>query len=178
MKSGGKPPIPSGGPKGFRTLRPVLAHEVVRCIGDRVAFVVAETEAQARDAADLIEIDYDPMPAVVSVEDAVKPGAPPVWSECPSNVSFTLAFGDKSAIDAAFAKARHVVSLKLENNRLSANSIEPRAALGHYDAVDDTYTLYTSSQHPFGARQTLRRVPRAGRQISRCLARCRWRFRA
>jgi len=144
-----------GGPKGFRTHRPILAHEVVRCVGDRVAFVVAETEAQARDAADLIEIDYDSKPAVVSVEDAVKPGAPPVWSECPSNVSFTLAFGDKAAADAAFAKARHVVSLKLENNRLSANSMEGRAALGHHDAMADTYTLYTSTQHPFGVRQTL-----------------------
>ncbi len=156
---GGLPPLfmpeDQGGPKGFRTYRPVLAHEEVRCVGDRVAFVVAETEAEARDAAELIEIDYDPMPAVVSVEDAVKPGAPPVWSECPTNVSFTLAFGDKAATDAAFAKARHVVSLKLENNRLSANSIEPRAALGHHDAEEDTYTLYTSSQHPFGARQTL-----------------------
>jgi aerobic carbon-monoxide dehydrogenase large subunit len=156
---GGLPPLfmpeDQGGPKGFRTHRPVLAHDVVRCVGDRVAFVVAETEAEARDAAELIEIDYDPMPAVVSVEDAVKPGAPPVWGECPTNVSFTLAFGDKAATDAAFAKARHVVSLKLENNRLSANSIEPRAALGHHDAEEDTYTLYTSSQHPFGARQTL-----------------------
>jgi carbon-monoxide dehydrogenase large subunit len=148
-------PEDMGGPKGFRTYRPVLAHEVVRCVGDRVAFVVAETETQARDAAELIDIDYEPMPAVVLIEDAVKPGAPAVWSECPTNVSFTLAFGDKTATDAAFAKARHVVSLKLENNRLSANSLEPRGALGHHDAATDTYTLYTSSQHPFGARQTL-----------------------
>ena len=148
-------PEDQGGPKGFRTHRPVLVPDIARCIGDRIAFVVAESEAEARDAADLIEVDYDTMPAVVSVEDAVKPGAPPVWSECPSNVSFTLAFGDQAATDAAFAKARHVVSLKLENNRLSANSIEPRGAVGLYDAVADTYTLYTSSQHPFGARQTL-----------------------
>ena len=81
-----------GGPKGFRTFRPVLAHDEVRCVGDRVAFVVAETEAQARDAAELIEIDYEALPAVVSVEDAVKAGAPAVWAECPGNVSFTLAF--------------------------------------------------------------------------------------
>ena len=144
-----------GGPKGFRTHRPILVHDVVRCIGDRVAFVVAESEVEARDAAELIEIDYVPLPAVASVEDAVEPGAPPVWSECPSNVSFALEFGDKAATDAAFAKARHVVSLKLENNRLSANSIEPRGAVGLYDPAADAYTLYTSSQHPFGARQTL-----------------------
>jgi carbon-monoxide dehydrogenase large subunit len=144
-----------GGPKGYRTFRPVLARDVVRCVGDRVAFVVAETEAQARDAAELIEIDYESLHAVVSVEDAVKPGAPAVWSDCPGNVSFTLAFGDKAAADAAFAKARHVVALKLENNRVSANSMEGRAALGHYDPAAERYTLYTSSQHPFGVRQTL-----------------------
>jgi aerobic carbon-monoxide dehydrogenase large subunit len=144
-----------GGPKGRRTFRPVLVGDVVRCVGDRVAFVVAETEAEARDAAELVEIDYESLPVVVSVEDAVKPGAPAVWSDCPDNVSFTLAFGDQAATDAAFAKARHVVALKLENNRVSANSMEGRAALGHYDAAADRYTLYTSSQHPFGARQTL-----------------------
>src|SRR5262245_51346100 len=156
---GGLPPLfmpeDRGGPKGFRTRRPVLAHDVVRCIGERVAFVGAETEVQARDADERIKVDYEPMPAVVSVEDAVKPGAPTVWSECPNNTSFTLAFGDKAATDAAFAKARHVVSLKLENNRVSANSLEPRGALGHYDAATGAYTLYTSSQNPFGARQTL-----------------------
>jgi aerobic carbon-monoxide dehydrogenase large subunit len=153
-RMGGLPPLfmpeDRGGPKGFRTYRPVLAHEVVRCIGDRVA-----SEAQARDASELIKVDYDPMPAVISVEDAVKPGATAVWSECPNNVSFTLAFGDKAATDAAFVKARHVISLKLENNRVAANSLEPRGALGHHEAATDTYTLYTSSQNPFGVRQTL-----------------------
>ncbi|HET6223358.1 MAG TPA: xanthine dehydrogenase family protein molybdopterin-binding subunit, partial [Dongiaceae bacterium] len=158
-KIGAIPPLAMpedmGGPKGFRTFRPVLVDDEVRCVGDRVAFVVAETEALARDAAELIEIDYDPLPAVVSVEDAVKPGAPAVWSEWPSNVAYTLAFGDKAATDAAFAKARHVVSLKLDNNRVSANSMEPRVAFGHYDAASDSYTLHTSSQHPFGVRNTL-----------------------
>ncbi len=144
-----------GGPKGFRTHRPILIHDVVRCVGDRVAFIVAETEVEARDAAELIEIDYVPLPAVVSVEDAVKPGAPSVWSECPGNISVTLAFGDQAATDAAFAKARHVVSLKLENNRLSANSIEPRGSIGQYDPAADMFTLHTSTQHPFGVRQTL-----------------------
>jgi carbon-monoxide dehydrogenase large subunit len=144
-----------GGPKGFRTFRPVLAHDEVRCVGDRVAFVVAETEAEARDAAELIEIDYETLPAVVSVEDAVKPGAPAVWAECPSNVSFTLAFGDEAATKAAFDKARHTVSIKLENNRVSANTMEPRVSLGRHDPVAGTYTLYTSTQHPFGIRQTL-----------------------
>jgi carbon-monoxide dehydrogenase large subunit len=147
-----------GGPKGFRTFRPVLIHDEVRCVGDRVAFVVAETEAEARDAAELIEIDYETLPAVVSVEDAVKPGAPAVWADCPGNVSFTLAFGDEAAASAAFANARHVVSIGLENNRLSANSMEPRVSLGQHDAAADAYTLYTSTQNPFGIRQTLAAV--------------------
>jgi carbon-monoxide dehydrogenase large subunit len=127
----------------------------VRCVGDRVAFVVAETEALARDAAELIAIDYRALPAVVSPEDAVKPGAPAVWADCPTNVSYTVAFGDAAATEAAFDGASHVVSVRLENNRVSANSMEGRASLGQYDPVRDRYTLHTSTQHPFGIRQAL-----------------------
>src|SRR5262245_14081284 len=124
---GGIPPhfMPEhwGGPKGFGTLRPVLLADRVRCVGDRVAFVVAETEAQARAAAELIAIDYEPLPAVISLEDALKPDAPKIWQDCPNgNVAVTIAFGDKAATDAAFAKAKHVVSLRLENNRITANA--------------------------------------------------------
>src|ERR1700731_3261718 len=90
-------PEDMGGPKGFRTLRAILEANKVRAVGDRVAFVVAETAAQARDAAELIEIDYEPLPAVVGVEDDVKPGAPAVWDEAPSNVAFTLMMGNKDA---------------------------------------------------------------------------------
>jgi aerobic carbon-monoxide dehydrogenase large subunit len=85
-----------GGPKGLRTRRPILVKDRVRCIGDRVAMVVAETHAQAEDAAALIRIDYEPLPAVVTVEDAVKSGAPNVWDEWPGNVSFTLTVGEIS----------------------------------------------------------------------------------
>ena len=144
-----------GGPKGYRTFRPVLCADEVRCVGDRVVFVVAETEAQARDAADLIEIDYETLPAVVSLEDAVKPGAPAVWAECPGNVSYRVGFGDAAATNAAFAAARHVVSVKLVNNRVSANSMEGRAALGQYDVAGGNYTLHTSTQDPFGIRLKL-----------------------
>ena len=119
-------PEDMGGPKGYRTLRPILSSGKVRAVGDRVAFVVAETLAQARDAAELVEIDYEPLPAVTSVEDAVKPGAPAVWDDDPGNVAVALMMGDKDATDAAFAKAKHVVSVKLVNNRVSANPIEPR----------------------------------------------------
>jgi aerobic carbon-monoxide dehydrogenase large subunit len=145
-------PEDMGGPKGFRTLRPVLAGDRVRAVGDRVAFVVAETLAQARDAAELLEIDYQPLPAVITMDDALKPGAPAVWDEAPNNVSVALMMGNKDATDAAFAKAKHVVSLKLVNNRVNANSIEPRAAIGVYHPDSDSYTLYSTSQNPHGTR--------------------------
>ena len=106
---GGLPPnfMPEdiGGPKGLRTRRPILVSDRVRCVGDRVAMVVAQTLEQARDASELIAIDYEPLPAVANIEDAVKPGAPAVWDECPGNVSFTLSNGDEKATAAAFANA-------------------------------------------------------------------------
>ena len=145
-------PEDMGGPKGFRTLRAILAVDKVRAVGDRVAFVVAETLAQARNAAELIEIEYEPLPAVVTVEDAVKPGAPAVWDEAPNNVAFTLMMGNKEATDAAFANAKHVVSLKVNNARITANAIEPRAAIGQYHPDSDSYTLYSTSQNPHGTR--------------------------
>lgn len=150
-------PMPEdvGGPKGYRARRPLLALDKVRAVGDRVAFVVAETLRQAQDAAELIAVDYEPLPSVTGVKDAVKPGAPAVWDENTGNIAFALAFGNKEATDAAFSKARHTVSLQLENNRLSANSIEPRAAIGDYNAADDAYTLYATSQNPHGNRSQL-----------------------
>jgi carbon-monoxide dehydrogenase large subunit len=141
-----------GGPKGLRTRRPILAVDRVRCVGDRVAMIVAETLAQAKDAAELLEIDYEPLPAVVNVEDATRPGAPPVWDECPGNVSFTLTVGDQRATEAAFAKAARRIALRLENNRLAPNAMEPRATLGDYDAASESFTLYTSSQAPHAVR--------------------------
>jgi carbon-monoxide dehydrogenase large subunit len=156
-KLGGLPPafMPEdmGGPKGYRTSHPLLAVDKVRHVGDRVAFVIAETVDQARSAAELIEVDYEPLPAVVNVEDALKEGAPRVWEEWTSNVAFPLMLGNKEATDAAFAKAKHVVSLRLENNRLSANAMEPRVAIGDY--ADENFTLYTSTQNPHGVRNVL-----------------------
>jgi len=135
-KLGGFSPVmpeDMGGPKGYRTLRSILSIGKVRSVGERVAFVVAETLAQAKDAAELVQIEYEPLPAVISIEDAVKPGAPAMWDEAPNNVSVELMMGNKEATDAAFAKAKHVVILKLNNSRVSANTIEPRAAIGQYD---------------------------------------------
>lgn len=159
-KIGGIPPhfMPEawGGPKGFATLRPVLLADRVRCVGDRVAFVVAETEAQARDAAELVKVEYDPLEAIIDLEEAAKPSAPKIWSEnATGNVGVTIALGDKAQTDAAFAAAKHVVKLRLHNNRITASAIEPRASLGVYDAANESYTLHTTSQDPHGVRSKL-----------------------
>jgi aerobic carbon-monoxide dehydrogenase large subunit len=150
-------PEDAGGPKGLRTRRPILVADRVRCVGDRVAMVVAESLAQARDAADLIAIEYDALPSTVHIEDAVKPGAPNVWDECPGNVSFMLSVGDERATEQAFARAAHRIALRLDNNRLAPNAMEPRAALGTYDPADECFTLYTASQAPHAVRSDVAR---------------------
>jgi aerobic carbon-monoxide dehydrogenase large subunit len=159
-KLGGIPPhfMPDswGGPPAFATIRPVLLADRVRCVGDRVAFVVAETEAAARDAADLVKVEYEVLSPVLDLEEAIKPDAPRIWADCPTgNVGATIAVGDKAATEAAFSTATHVVALKLRNNRVTANSMEPRAALGSYDTASRSYTLYTTSQDPHGVRSAL-----------------------
>ena len=150
-------PEDMGGPKGFRTMRPILSSRRVRAVGDRVAFVVAETLAQARDAAELVEVEYEQLPSVIAMEDAIKPGAPAVWDEAPDNVAVTLMMGSKEATDAAFAKAKHVASVRLVNNRVNANSIEPRATLGQFHPENDSYTLYSTTQNPHGTRAHIAR---------------------
>jgi len=124
-----------------------------------VAFVVAETLAQARDAAELVEVEYEPLPAVVNVEDAAKDGSPKVHDDNNmGNTAFRLMFGNAEATEAAFAKARHVVKLRVENNRLSPVSMEPRVSIGDYDAATDHYTLHTASQNPHGVRMEISHV--------------------
>jgi aerobic carbon-monoxide dehydrogenase large subunit len=142
-------------PVTFRTEQPVLARDRVRHVGDRVAFVVAETAALARDAIELIEVAYEPLQAVGGIEEAVTPGAPALWPEAPGNVAFAMTAGDAAAAEAAFARAAHIVRLRLVNNRVSANPLEPRATLGAWNAADRAYTLYSSTQHPHHTRGTL-----------------------
>jgi len=127
---------------------PVLAQGKVRYVGDHVALVVAETYFQAKDAAELIEVDYEELPAVVNAADADKPGQAAVHDIAPNNVCYVWALGDKGAVDAAFAKAAHVTRLDFHNNRLAPNAIEPRAANASYNRADDSYTLYVSNQNP------------------------------
>src|ERR1700682_4396826 len=148
-----------GAPKGHRTFQPLLVSDKVRFVGDRVAYVVAETLAQARDAAELLEVEYEALASVTNLEDAAKEGAPKVWDDCPNgNVGFRLMFGNKDATDAAFAGAKHVVKLRVENNRLSPVTMEPRVAIGDYNAAEDYYTLYSASQNPHGVRMEMSHV--------------------
>ena len=137
----------------FRPPYPALAKDRVRWVGDYVAFVVAETYHQALDAAELIVVDYEPLPAIVSTADASADGAPRVWEDCPDNIGFVQLFGDKAATEAAFAKADHVVKHRFVINRVTAASMEPRGCLGDYNAAEDRYTIYTTLQrvHPFRA---------------------------
>jgi len=148
-----------GAPKGPRTFQPLLVADRVRFAGDRVAYVVAETAAQARDAADLIEVEYETLPAIVDLDEAAKPGATKVWDECADgNVAFRLRFGNQEATDAAFAAAKHVVKLRIVNNRLSPVAMEPRVAIGQYDRIEDSYTLHSASQNPHGMRMEMSHV--------------------
>ncbi|TBH20949.1 xanthine dehydrogenase family protein molybdopterin-binding subunit [Thermus thermamylovorans] len=128
--------------------RPVVAKEEVHHVGEVVAVVVAETRAQAEDAALLVEVDYEPLPAVADVERALAPGAPQLHSEAPGNVAFTWEIGDAQAVEEAFRKAHKVVRLKLRQQRLIPNAIEPRASLAQYHPGTGEYTLYTTSQNP------------------------------
>ena len=127
---------------------PALAQGFARHVGDPVAMVIAETRDQARDAANLLDVDYEQLPAVADVRKAVQPGAPQVWEQAKGNVCFDWHLGDKAATDAAFARADKVVSLDVVNNRLVPNAMEPRAAIGEYDKATGELTLTTTSQNP------------------------------
>jgi carbon-monoxide dehydrogenase large subunit len=148
------PALAQGSPY-YRPLQPILAVAKVRHVGEAVAVVVAETLAQAADAAELLSIDYQALPAV-TLPDALSPGASKVWDEAQSNVSFQLERGDREAVARAFAAAAHVAKLSLVYPRASANTLEARAALAVPD--EGRYTLYSSMQTPYQAREVLASV--------------------
>jgi carbon-monoxide dehydrogenase large subunit len=129
-------------------MHPVLATDKVRHVGDTVAVVIAETRQQAKDAAEALVIDYEDLPAIATVLDAVKPGAATVHDDVPGNQCYDWHLGEKAAVDAAFAGAAKTVKLELVNNRLIPNAMEPRAAIGEFDPSSGDYTLYTTSQNP------------------------------
>jgi len=135
--------------------RPLLVRDRVRFVGDYVALVIAETRNQAKDAAELVEVDYDPLPPLVVATAAAAEGAPALWPDCPDNACFVHQVGDRAAVEAAFARADHVSRIELPVTRIAQNPMEPRAALGDYDRHTGRYTLYSGTQNPHDIRRFL-----------------------
>jgi aerobic carbon-monoxide dehydrogenase large subunit len=134
---------------------PALADGKVRYVGDHVAVVIAESQAQARDAAEKVVVDYDVLPANADLATCTDKGKPTIHDVASDNVVYDFGLGNKDATDAAFKKAKHITKIDLVNNRLVPNAMEPRAAIGDYDAGEDAFTLYTTSQNPHVARLIL-----------------------
>jgi carbon-monoxide dehydrogenase large subunit len=151
------PLVSRDGKPRYDTPRPVLAQGKVRHVGQPVAVVVAQTLAAARDAAEAIVVEYDSLPAVTEAKDALAPGAPQLFDQIPGNLVFDWDndAGDAKATDAAFANAAHVVKLELINNRVVANSMEPRNAIAEYDPASGRSTLHTATQGAHFVRDTL-----------------------
>jgi len=139
----------------FSTTHAILVTDTVRHVGDRVALVIAETPDRARDAAEAVAIDYEVLPSVTALERARESGARQVWPGAAGNVAFRAEMGNKAAVEAALAKAKHVARATIAHNRLSANAMEPRVALGAYDPILGRTTIYTSSQAPHRLKQAL-----------------------
>jgi carbon-monoxide dehydrogenase large subunit len=130
---------------------PALVKDKVRRVGDYVAFIVADSVNEAKDAAELIEVDYEPLPALVETAKALDPDAPQIWDEAPGNICYVYQKGDAKAVDEAFARAPHIVKQTMVINRVIAAAMEPRGCIGDFNRADDHYTLYTTVQgiHPF-----------------------------
>jgi carbon-monoxide dehydrogenase large subunit len=126
--------------------RPALASDKVRFVGDPVACVIAETVNQAKDAAETVALDIEPLPIVLKPAEAIKPGAPLVFDEVPNNLALDYHYGDSEKVAEAFAKAKHVTRLETSNQRMIVAPMEPRAATGEYDAAAEKWTLYSTSQ--------------------------------
>jgi carbon-monoxide dehydrogenase large subunit len=145
---------PDGSPM-FAPPHPGLVRDRGRCVGDPVAFLVAETLAQAEDAVELVRIEYEPLTSTTATAEAGRPGSHPVWDECPDNVSNVFETGDRAATDAAFARADRIVRRRYVITRVHAQYLEPRGALGVYDPGEDRYTLYADVQYPHRVRHAL-----------------------
>ena len=165
IKSGwGDLPVPGthkrrDGSTNYKPRYPALVKDRVRFVGDYVAFVVAETKNQAMDAAELIEVDYETLPAAIGTAEAAKPGAPLVWDDCKDNICFVAIHGDKAKTEEAFANAAHVVKQHLVINRVTTASMEPRGSVGDYNAIDDKL----HDLHHAAARASLSRRARQAR---------------
>ncbi len=150
--------------------QPLLAQEKVRYVGEPVALIVAETRATALDAAELVAVAYAPLPAVVTAEAAQAPDAPQIATEVPGNVCFDWRAGDAPAVTAAFARATHIVTLRLDNHRVVANPMEPRGVIGAYDPEASRYTVHVSSQSIHTNRDNTARVLGVPREAVRFVA--------
>ena len=139
----------------LQTNRTALMSDKVRYVGDPVAFVVAETLAQARDAGEAVVLDIDPLPAVTEAAEAAKPGAPQLYDHIPNNVALDYHYGDAAKVEAAFAAAAHVTKLDITNTRVAVVAMEPRAALASYDKAGERYTIQVPTQGVAGNRQNL-----------------------
>lgn len=153
--SGATPRNRRDGSPAVRPPRPAVTKDRARYVGQIVAVVVAETLAQAKDAAEVVEIDYEILPANVVTELANQSGTPQIWDDQPNNEVFFYEVGDKNAVDAAISSAVHVMRQRFIINRITANTMEPRGALGDYDPGLDRYTIYTGHQRPFAWRTAL-----------------------
>ncbi len=138
--------------------RPALATDKVRFVGDPVACVIAETIAQAKDAAEAVALDIEPLPAVVSARDAAKPGAPQLYDDVPGNIALDYQHGDSAKVAEALKNSAHVVTLPLINQRLVVAAMEPRSAIGEFDKKDERWTLHTCSQGVFGMKNMMRDI--------------------
>jgi len=145
---------PDGSPM-FTRQHQGLSKSFVRYVGDPVALVIAENLLQAKDAAELIDIDYEPLPSVTDTAQAALPGAPAVWEECPDNISHVFEAGNAKATEEAFSKATHIVKRRYVISRVYAHYMQPRGVLAKYDEGDERYTIWADVQYPHRVRNAL-----------------------
>jgi len=150
-------------------IRHALATDKVRYVGEAVAAVIAESVAAAKDAAEAVEVDIAPLPAVTEPGPAAAPGAPILYDDVPRNVGLDFHYGDSDRVAAAFAGAAHVTRLTLRSNRIVVNAMEPRSAIAHYDPARSHWTLHVGSQGVFGFRNYIADVLGVGRDKVRVL---------
>jgi carbon-monoxide dehydrogenase large subunit len=155
MPKAGMPRKKRDGSPMFAPQRPAMVIDRARYVGDTVAMVVAETLTQAKDAAELVMVDYEPLPAVTNVAEAAEPDAPRLWDENADNISHTTERGDRAATEAAFARAAHVVKRRYVITRVHAQYMEPRGSIGLYEPAEDRYTLYADVNYPHRVRNML-----------------------
>ncbi len=176
LEAGGIGPLPArqvmnnrDGTPMLQPVRHALATDKVRHVGEAVAAVIGDSFAAAKDGAEAVELDIEPLPAVTEPSEADAPGAPQLYDDVPNNVGLDFHFGDTEAVAAAFARAAHVTKIELRNNRIVVNPIEPRAALVEYDPATEHFTVHVGNQGVFGFRNYIAGVLGVGRDKVRVI---------